>query len=208
MPAPQQALQGHASRARCQQHGQGRASHKHTLTLAQNDLWVSLGQRLLKLMIRSSKIQHPTPSSQIHLILKIFLKINLQEAVKANTGPSAVSDFSVVLQLCAFFFLLTGIFHIPCFLRGLFMGRYSQKAEVPAVRTNAERLGRANPPRGSFRHHCHHMVSLVRAPRSWCCSHLVLQPRSSSGYCRATLQQGGGSCPRAEQHRGEWQLSC
>lgn len=52
------------------------------------------------------------------------------------------------------------------------MGRYSQKAEVPAARTNAERLGRANPPRGSFRHHCHHMVSLVRASRSWCRSHL------------------------------------
>lgn len=116
-----------------------------------------------------------------------------------------MSDFSVVLQLFAFFFLLTAVFHIPCFLRGLFMGHYSQKSEVPAVRTNAERLGRANPPRGSFRHHCHHMVSLVRASCSWCCSHLVLQPQSQPAWgggspevsvsCRAEGQQGRSASP-------------
>lgn len=85
------------------------------------------------------------------------------------------------------------VFHSHCSLQELFMGRYSQKAGPPAARTNAERLGCANPPFRSFRHHCHHMVSLVAAFPA-CATHTcVLRPNKVRGQCRAGAEGREGA---------------
>lgn len=77
------------------------------------------------------------------------------------------------------------------------MGHYSQKAGVPAGRTNAERLGRANPPLDPLDSIATIWSVWSGLPAAGAAHTSMLWPREihrvlGRVFCDSTLWQGGG----------------